>query len=103
MYSPVVLTVLDGWGLSNSPDNPLNQIELPTFNKLNTYYPLVALQASGISVGLPWGEPGNSEVGHMTMGMGKILYQNFPRISLAIQNGIFAQNPALVDGMKESK
>lgn len=103
MYSPVVLTVIDGWGLSNSPDNPLNQIELPTFNKLNTHYPLVALQASGISVGLPWGEPGNSEVGHMTMGMGKILYQNFPRISLAIQNGIFAQNPAIIDSMKKIK
>lgn len=100
MYSPVVLTVLDGWGLSSSPDNPLNQIELPTFDKLNSYYPLVALQASGISVGLPWGEPGNSEVGHMTMGMGKIIYQSFPRISLAIQNGSFEQNPALIGAMK---
>ncbi len=103
MYSPVVLTVLDGWGLSNSPDNPLNQITLPTFDKLNTYYPLVALQASGISVGLPWGEPGNSEVGHMTMGMGKIIYQSFPRISLSIQNGSFARNPALVEAMQNAK
>lgn len=99
MYSPVVLTVLDGWGLSNSPDNPLNQISLPTFDKLNAYYPLVALQASGISVGLPWGEPGNSEVGHMTMGMGRIIYQSFPRISLAIQNGSFDQNPAFINAI----
>jgi len=96
MYPFVVLVVLDGWGLSSSPDNPLNQISLPTFDKLNTYYPLIALQASGISVGLPWGEPGNSEVGHMTMGMGRILYQSFPRISLAIQNGSFAQNEAII-------
>jgi 2,3-bisphosphoglycerate-independent phosphoglycerate mutase len=103
MYSPVVLTIIDGWGLSSSSDNPLNQIKLPTFDKLNTYYPLVALQASGISVGLPWGEPGNSEVGHMTMGMGKILYQNFPRISLAIQNGSFAQNTAILGAMKKVK
>ncbi|XLQ20029.1 MAG: 2,3-bisphosphoglycerate-independent phosphoglycerate mutase [Candidatus Moraniibacteriota bacterium] len=103
MYSPVVLVVIDGWGLSSSPDNPLNQIELPTFDKLNTYYPLIALQASGISVGLPWGEPGNSEVGHMTMGMGKIIYQNFPRISLAIQNGSFDQNEALLGTMKSVK
>ena len=103
MYSPVVLTILDGWGLSSSPDNPLNQIELPTFDKLNTYYPLVALQASGISVGLPWGEPGNSEVGHMTMGMGKIIYQSFPRISLSIQNGSFEQNPAFIDAIKKTK
>ncbi|PID51944.1 MAG: phosphoglycerate mutase (2,3-diphosphoglycerate-independent) [Candidatus Moraniibacteriota bacterium] len=103
MYSPVVLTILDGWGLSSSPDNPLNQISLPTFDKLNTYYPLIALQASGISVGLPWGEPGNSEVGHMTMGMGKIIYQSFPRISLSIQNGSFEQNSALVNAMKKTK
>lgn len=103
MYSPVVLTVLDGWGLSNSPDNPLNQIKLPTIDKLNTYYPLIALQASGISVGLPWGEPGNSEVGHMTMGMGKIIYQSFPRISLAIQNGSFDQNPAIIEAIKNTK
>ncbi|HIP49848.1 MAG TPA: 2,3-bisphosphoglycerate-independent phosphoglycerate mutase [Candidatus Pacebacteria bacterium] len=103
MYSPVVLVIIDGWGLSSSPDNPLNQIELPTFDKLNSNYPLVALQASGISVGLPWGEPGNSEVGHMTMGMGKIIYQSFPRISLAIQNGSFAQNEALLGAMKKTK
>jgi 2,3-bisphosphoglycerate-independent phosphoglycerate mutase len=103
MYSPVVLTVIDGWGLSSSPDNPLNQITLPTFDKLNTYYPLIALQASGISVGLPWGEPGNSEVGHMTMGMGRIIYQSFPRISLSIQNGSFDQNPAIVDAIKSAK
>lgn len=103
MYSPVVLVVLDGWGLSSSPDNPLNQISLPTFDKMNTYYPLVALQASGISVGLPWGEPGNSEVGHMTMGMGRIIYQSFPRISLSIQNGSFEQNPAIVNAMRDAK
>lgn len=103
MYSPVVLVVLDGWGLSSSPDNPLNQIELPTFDKLNTFYPLVALQASGISVGLPWGEPGNSEVGHMTMGMGKIIYQSFPRISLSIQNGSFDQNAAILQAMQNVK
>jgi len=103
MYSPVVLVVIDGWGLSSSPDNPLNQIELPTFDKLNSNYPLIALQASGISVGLPWGEPGNSEVGHMTMGMGKIIYQSFPRISLAIQNGSFAQNQVLVEAMHKAK
>lgn len=103
MHPFVVLVVLDGWGLSNSPDNPLNQISLPTFDKLNTHYPLIALQASGISVGLPWGEPGNSEVGHMTMGMGRILYQSFPRISLAIQNGSFAQNEAILGAIHSVK
>jgi len=103
MHSPVVLIVIDGWGLSSSPDNPLNQIELPTFDKLNSNYPLIALQASGISVGLPWGEPGNSEVGHMTMGMGRIIYQSFPRISLAIQNGSFNQNQALIEAIKKTK
>ncbi|PID51703.1 MAG: phosphoglycerate mutase (2,3-diphosphoglycerate-independent) [Candidatus Moraniibacteriota bacterium] len=89
--------------MSSSLENPLNQIDLPTFDKLDQFYPCVALQASGISVGLPWGEPGNSEVGHMTMGMGRIIYQSFPRISLSIQNGDFAQNPALVDAFKNVK
>ncbi|MEK7181754.1 MAG: 2,3-bisphosphoglycerate-independent phosphoglycerate mutase, partial [Patescibacteria group bacterium] len=69
MYRPVVLIVLDGWGISNNiQGNPIREATLPTFEKFNRYYPLVTLQASGISVGLPWNTAGNSEVGHMTMG-----------------------------------
>jgi bisphosphoglycerate-independent phosphoglycerate mutase (AlkP superfamily) len=86
MYKPVVLVVLDGWGLSNNVQgNPIREATLPTFEKLNRFYPMTTLQASGISVGLPWNTAGNSEVGHMTMGAGRVIYQNMPRISLSIQ------------------
>ncbi len=100
-----MLVVLDGWGLSVDQRNILNTTELPTINKMSAYYPFVALQASGIAVGLPWGEPGNSEVGHMTMGAGRIIYQNLPRISLAIQNESFFVIPAFtqaVDNVKKT-
>lgn len=96
MYKPIVLVVLDGWGISNNnKGNVLKETDLPTINKLDRFYPKTTLQASGISVGLFWGEPGNSEVGHMAMGAGKIVYQNLPRITLAIQGRTFFQNPAL--------
>ena len=88
MRKPLVLIVLDGWGLSNSiAGNPIREANLPTFDKFNRFYPMTALQASGISVGLPWNTAGNSEVGHMTMGAGRVIYQNMPRISLSIQDG----------------
>ena len=63
----------------------------------------MALQASGISVGLPWGEAGNSEVGHITMGAGKIIYQNLPRISLAIQDGSFFENEKFINAYQRVK
>lgn len=63
----------------------------------------MALQASSIAVGLPWGEMGNSEVGHMVMGAGKIIYQNFPRITLAIQNGTFFTNPAFLNAVNHTR
>lgn len=104
MNKPIVLIVLDGWGISNSvAGNPIREATLPTFDKLNRFYPMTALQASGISVGLPWNTAGNSEVGHMTMGAGRVLYQNLPRISLAIQDGSFFKNEMLVKAMQTAK
>ncbi len=104
MVKPVVLVVLDGWGLSeNKKGNVLTEANLPTIKKLDEYYPRVALQASGISVGLPWGEPGNSEVGHMTLGTGTVTYQSMPRITMAIQNGEFFQNPSLLKACLHAK
>jgi len=103
-YKSVFLIVLDGWGLGkNEAGNAILQANLPTIQKLNSYYPLLALQASGISVGLPWGEEGNSEVGHMTLGAGKIIYQNMPKITMAIQTGIFFQNPAFLKAVEHVK
>lgn len=104
MYKPVVLVVLDGWGISNnSKGNVLKETSLPTIEKLDRYYPMTTLQASGISVGLFWGESGNSEVGHMALGAGKIVYQNLPRITLSIQDRTFFANPALTKAMQSVK
>lgn len=104
MYRPFVLVVLDGWGISNSiHGNPIREASLPTFDKLNRYYPMTTLQASGISVGLPWNTAGNSEVGHMTMGAGRIIYQNMPRIALSIQDGSFMRNPVLLKALNAVK
>lgn len=104
MYKPVVLVVLDGWGLGKSgKGNAITEANLPTIEKLNKFYPHIALQASGISVGLPWGEAGNSEVGHITLGAGKIIYQNMPRITRAIQNGEFYKNREFLKAIEHIK
>lgn len=101
---PVTLVILDGWGIGEkNKGNALAAADLPTFKKLDAYYPHIALQASGISVGLPWGEAGNSEVGHMTLGSGKVIYQNMPRITMAIQNGEFSQNPIFLEAIEHAK
>ncbi len=104
MYKPVVLAILDGWGISNnSQGNVLKETSLPTIEKLDRFYPMTTLQASGISVGLFWGESGNSEVGHMALGAGKIVYQNLPRITLSIQDRSFFENKALTKIMSSLK
>lgn len=96
-YKPVVLIVLDGWGEGRSEEgNAIKHAQKPTIDKLDKFYPLTLIQASGSSVGLPWGESGNSEVGHITLGTGRIIYQNMPRITLATQDGSFFSNFALL-------
>jgi 2,3-bisphosphoglycerate-independent phosphoglycerate mutase len=92
----VVLIVLDGWGIgANNQSNPLFIAKPQTFEWMAANYPVTSLQASGISVGLPWGEIGNSEVGHLTLGAGKVLYQYYPRITMSIQDGTFFENPVI--------
>ncbi len=101
---PIVLVVLDGWGISDKQKgNAIAAAKLPTIDKLNQFYPHIALQASGISVGIPWGEPGNSEVGHLTLGTGQTLYQNLPRITMSIQNGEFFKNVAFLGAIEHAK
>lgn len=104
MTKPVFLIILDGWGENPSfAGNAIAQAKTPTIDKITRYYPETLLQASGISVGLPWGEMGNSEVGHLTLGAGRVLYQNLPRITLSIQDGTFFQNPALLAAAENVK
>lgn len=103
-YQPVVLVILDGWGIGKTEKgNAIAQAKLPTIDKLNKFYPHIALQASGISVGLPWGEVGNSEVGHITLGAGKIIYQSMPRITMDIQTGEFFKNSVFLKAIAHAK
>jgi len=100
----VILMILDGWGIGQpTAANPVHNTPTPTFDYIRKYYLCGALQSAGIAVGLPWGEEGNSEVGHLTLGAGKVLYQHFPRITMAIKDGSFFKNPALLEAFEHAK
>ncbi|MBX2809335.1 MAG: 2,3-bisphosphoglycerate-independent phosphoglycerate mutase [Cellvibrionaceae bacterium] len=91
------LFILDGFGYSNtSASNAIDAADSPTWDHLWANYPSTLIQTSGLAVGLPDGQMGNSEVGHMNLGAGRIVYQNFTRISKAIADGDFFDNPALI-------
>lgn len=93
---PVVLCILDGWGMGkDGPTNAITQANPSNFNKLWFSYPHALLSASGSSVGLPNGVVGNSEVGHLNLGAGRIVLQDVLRIDMAIENNSFFQNDAL--------
>ncbi|NLF80862.1 MAG: 2,3-bisphosphoglycerate-independent phosphoglycerate mutase [Clostridia bacterium] len=93
---PLVLMILDGWGMKEGgPNDALSLACLPNFDRLWRDYPHTQLEASGLGVGLPPGQMGNSEVGHMNIGAGRVVYQDFTRISMAIEDGSFFANPAL--------
>lgn len=95
MKQTILLVILDGWGIGpQNSTNPIYTANPKTIKYIEQYFPAGALSASGISVGLPWGETGNSEVGHLTLGAGRILYQHFLKITKAIENGEFFNNKA---------
>ncbi len=97
-YKPAVLAVLDGFGVSvKDPQSTWKYANMPVIRNLEKFFPFTTLQASGTAVGLPWGEEGNSEVGHLTMGAGKALYHHLPRIIMSIHDGSFFKNPAFLD------
>lgn len=97
---PVILIVLDGWGIGTKPEeNAQEQARIPFYKSLLREYPHTAIEASGEAVGLPEGQMGNSEVGHLNLGAGRIVYQDFARINKAIKDGEIFQNPALVNAV----
>ena len=101
---PVVLMVLDGYGLSSNPEgNAIAMAQTPVMDKLMKECPFVEGQASGMAVGLPDGQMGNSEVGHMNIGAGRIIYQDLTRITKAIDDGDFFQNEVLLQAMENCK
>ena len=101
---PVVLMVLDGYGLNDRTEgNAIALANTPVMDKLMKECPFVKGQASGLAVGLPDGQMGNSEVGHMNMGAGRIVYQELTRITKEIQDGDFFKNEALLTAMDNCK
>ena len=93
---PVVLLILDGWGHREEPDdNALAQAELPHWRRLLATCPHTLVHTEGRHVGLPDGQMGNSEVGHMNLGAGRIVYQDLTRIDAAIEDGSFFDNAQL--------
>jgi 2,3-bisphosphoglycerate-independent phosphoglycerate mutase len=103
-YPLVALIILDGWGCA--PAGPGNAVELavtPVFDRLWRTYPHETLEASGEAVGLPPGQMGNSEVGHLTIGSGRILFQDLMRVNRAIEDGSFFENPALLDAFSRAR
>lgn len=101
---PAVLLILDGYGLNDRTDgNAIAQARTPVMDRLMKEYPFVKGYASGMAVGLPEGQMGNSEVGHINMGAGRIVYQELTRITKEIQDGSFFENPALMAAIDNCK
>ena len=104
LRSPVLLVILDGFGLNPSPENnAVVAAKTPNFDRYFSSYPLAELDASGAGVGLPRGQMGNSEVGHMTIGSGMIIRQDLVRIDDAIKDLSFFENPAFLDAIEASR
>jgi 2,3-bisphosphoglycerate-independent phosphoglycerate mutase len=98
---PVVLIVMDGYGCNPNPEgNAVETAKRPILRELWATCPHTELRASGLAVGLPEGQMGNSEVGHLNLGAGKVVYQDFTRISKAIEDGTFYDNPVLRRAMQ---
>jgi 2,3-bisphosphoglycerate-independent phosphoglycerate mutase len=104
MNRPLVLIILDGWGYA--PASPANAISLarkPNYDRLLHEFPNTLIHTSGRFVGLPTGQMGNSEVGHLNIGAGRIVYMDITKIDLMIENGELFSNPVLLDAMKNAR
>ena len=103
-FKQIVLLVLDGFGVATSSEgNAISAQATPTLDRLVNAYPAITLQASGPTVGLPWGERGNSEVGHLNLGAGRIVSQYLLRITGSVSSGEFFENSAFLGAMEYVK
>lgn len=101
---PVALIILDGWGIGKDYEgNAILKAKTPNYKMLLENYPSTKLEASGLSVGLPEGQMGNSEVGHLNIGAGRIIYQEFTRISKAIENGEFFEKQEFIKAVENAQ
>lgn len=105
LKTPIALVILDGWGMGDVADsyNAISQTETPHMKLLSELYPSTTLTCSGEAVGLPEGQMGNSEVGHLNIGAGRVVYQELTRISKEIRDGEFFTNPVLVEAVEQAK
>lgn len=104
MKKTFVLMILDGWGIAPAgPGNAVTSASLPNYNKLWVSFPHTRLLASGEPVGLPHGEKGNSETGHLNLGAGRIVYQDLPRINMSIADGSFYKNGSFLQAFEHVK
>src|SRR6266581_9424003 len=100
---PIVLTVLDGWGhRAESKGNAIALARKPAYDRLIKDFPNTLIRTSGPAVGLPEGQMGNSEVGHLNIGAGRIVHMDVMRIDLMIESGEFFRNPVLLAGMRHA-
>ncbi|MBI4591998.1 2,3-bisphosphoglycerate-independent phosphoglycerate mutase [Candidatus Uhrbacteria bacterium] len=104
LKKPTVLIVIDGFGVApDGEGNAITRADTPQYDRLIRTYPTMTLRASGEEVGLSWGEMGNSEVGHLAIGAGRVYYQMFPRINRAMEAGEFVSNPAFLQAFEHVK
>ncbi len=104
MNKKVILMILDGWGKSPDPKvSAIDNANVPFINSLYDNYPSAQLRTDGLNVGLPEGQMGNSEVGHMNLGAGRIVYQDLAKINLAVANNTLAKEPVLIDAFTYAK
>ncbi|MCD6435522.1 MAG: 2,3-bisphosphoglycerate-independent phosphoglycerate mutase [Clostridiales bacterium] len=104
MKNLTALIILDGWGISDKMNgNAVKIANTPNFDRLTASYPNIEIEASGMDVGLPDGQMGNSEVGHLNIGAGRIVYQELTRITKAIKDGVFFENEAFLGAIENAK
>ena len=104
MQKKVILIILDGWGETQNPDvSAIYKAKTPFFDSLIQNYPNASLRTDGLHVGLPEGQMGNSEVGHMNLGAGRIVYQDFVKINKAVADGSIAKEKTLIDAFTYAK
>ncbi|TPN83048.1 2,3-bisphosphoglycerate-independent phosphoglycerate mutase [Aquimarina algicola] len=104
MSKKVILMILDGWGTSPDPKvSAIDQAQTPYIDSLYTKYPCASLRTDGLHVGLPEGQMGNSEVGHMNLGAGRIVYQDLAKINIAVENDTLKDESVLVNAFRYAK
>jgi 2,3-bisphosphoglycerate-independent phosphoglycerate mutase len=104
MNKKVLLMILDGWGIAKNPNvSAIDQAKTPYIHSLYKKYPHSKLEASGLAVGLPAGQMGNSEVGHMNIGAGRVVYQDLVRINKAVEEKELDENQTLLDAFAYAK